>query len=166
MKSQENNFAFIDSQNLNLSIQEIGWRLDFRKFRIYLQEKYSITKAYLFLGFRAEFQSLYTSLQNFGYVLIFKPTLKYKDGTVKGNCDAELVLQAMIEFNNYDKAIIVSGDGDFYCLVNYLYSQEKLKFVLVPNQGKYSALLKKSAKEKLLFMNNLRGKLEHMKKHR
>jgi len=144
-KKQENNYAFIDSQNVNLSIQELGWKLDFRKFRIYLKDKYNISKAYLFIGYMAEHQDLYTNLQNFGYVLVFKPTLKYKDGSVKGNCDAELVLQAMIEFNNYDKAVIVTGDGDFHCLVQYLYAKDKLKHVLVPNQNKYSALLKKSA---------------------
>ncbi len=165
--NQENNYAFIDSQNLNLSIQECSWKLDFNKFRIYLKHKYKITKAYLFIGYLSENQDLYTSLQSYGYILIFKPTLKYKDGKIKGNCDAELVMQAMIEYDKYDKAVIITGDGDFYCLVKYLYQQDKLRYVLVPNQHKYSALLKKSAKEKLLFMNNLRGKLEYkMKKHR
>ena len=162
-KKQENNYAFIDSQNVNLSIQELGWKLDFRKFRIYLKDKYNISKAYLFIGYMAEHQDLYTNLQNIGYVLVFKPTLKYKDGSVKGNCDAELVLQAMIEFNNYDKAVIVTGDGDFHCLVQYLYAKDKLKHVLVPNQNKYSALLKKSAKERILFMNNLKRKLQYIK---
>jgi len=162
-KKQENNYAFIDSQNVNLSIQELDWKLDFRKFRIYLKDKYNISKAYLFIGYMVEYQDLYTSLQNFGYVLVFKPTLKYKDGSVKGNCDAELVLQTMIEFSNYDRAVVVTGDGDFHCLVQYLYAKDKLKHVLVPNQNKYSALLKKSAKERILFMNNLKRKLQYIK---
>ena len=51
MKTKENNYTFIDSQNLNLGIQSLGWRLDYRRFRIYLKEKYDITVAYLFLGF-------------------------------------------------------------------------------------------------------------------
>jgi len=40
MKIGANNYAFIDSQNLNLSIREQGWVLDFKKFRIYLKDKY------------------------------------------------------------------------------------------------------------------------------
>ena len=161
MINKENNYAFIDSQNVNLGIQDLRWKLDFKKFRTYLKEKYGVTKAYLFIGYLPENQDMYTSLQNFGYVLVFKPTLKNKEGLVKGNCDAELVLQAMIEFNNYNKAMIISGDGDFACLVQYLYAKGKLKFVLVPNMHKSSALLKKTAKEKLLSMNDLKDKLAY-----
>lgn len=167
MKKTGNNFAFIDSQNLNLSIQDQGWKLDQIKFRTYLREKYAVTKAYIFIGYMEENKDLYKSLQEYGYVLIFKPTLKYKDGTTKGNCDAELVLQAMIDYAEYDKAVIVSGDGDFYCLADYLEKKDKLECILIPNQNKFSALLKKINKNDrkyLNFMNDLRPKLEFKKK--
>ena len=118
MKEKENNYAFIDSNNLNLAIQELGWKLDFKRFRIYLKEKHNVEKAYLFIGYMPENQNLYRSLQEFGYVLIFKPIMRNGDGEVKGNVDAELVLQTMIDYGKYEKAIIVSNDGDFYCLVN------------------------------------------------
>jgi len=164
MKKIENNFAFIDSQNLNLGIQDLGWKLDFRKFRIYLKEKYRVKKAYLFIGYLPENQDLYRSLQEYGYLLVFKPVMKNKNGEVKGNMDAELVLQAMIDFNEYDRAIIVTSDGDFYCLVNYLYGKNKLAVVLSPNYEKCSILLKKATREKIFFMDNLREKLEYKRK--
>lgn len=164
MKKPFNNFAFIDSQNLNLSIQSLGWKLDFKKFRIYLAEKYGVKTAYVFIGYLEENQDLYQSLQKYGYVLIFKELLKYKDGKVKGNCDAELVLQAMIDFDKYEQALLVSGDGDFACLVRYLYKHKKLRCMLVPNQHKYSALLKKTARQEIAFMNDLRTKLQYIKK--
>ena len=160
------NYAFIDSQNLNISIKNLGWKLDFYRFKIYLREKYKVETAYLFIGYVPEYQSLYNSLQKYGYVLVFKPTLKYKDGKVKGNCDAELVLQAMIDYKKYDRAVIVSGDGDFYCLISYLLEQDKLEKVIIPDVKHYSALLKKAAKNKLDFLNNLKKKLEYKnKKH-
>ena len=90
--------------------------------------------------------------------------MTYKDGTTKGNCDAELVLQAMHEIRNYDKAVIVTGDGDFYCLVKYLLERDKLECVLIPNLHKYSSLLKRFGKKRLSFMNELRNKLEYGKK--
>jgi uncharacterized LabA/DUF88 family protein len=157
------NYAFIDSQNLNLAILDQGWKLDFKRFRTYLYEKYSIDKAFLFVGFIPKNQELYTMLQKFGYILVFKPTLELKDGKVKGNCDAELVLHAMIEYAHYCKAVIVTGDGDFYCLVDYLYKKEKLERLLVPNAKKYSSLLKPFAPNRIDFMNNLRQKLEYKK---
>ena len=164
MKKPQNNYAFIDGQNLNLAIQDLGWKLDFRKFRVYLSEKYSVGRAYYFIGFVEGNNDLYASLQSYGYVLIFKPTLKDKEGRVKGNCDADLVLQAMVDLNEYQQAVIVTGDGDFYSLVNYLRKKNKLRCVLVPNMYKYSALLKKTAQKHLAFMNDLRGKLEYKRK--
>jgi uncharacterized LabA/DUF88 family protein len=160
---KRNNFAFIDAQNLNLGIQNLGWKLDWKRFRIYLKEKYHISTAYLFIGYLQDKQDLYSSLQKAGYVLIFKPVFPDNDGEVKGNVDADLVLQAMIDFVNYDKAVVVTSDGDFYSLVKYLYENNKLKLVMSPYNKTCSSLLKKSAKEKVVFMNNLREKLEYKK---
>lgn len=139
------NYAFIDSQNLYLGVKSLGWELDYKKFRLYLKNKYNVSQAYLFIGLVANNQGLYTELQRAGFILIFKPTIRYfKDGkeTVKGNVDAELVLYAAaIEYENYEKAIIVSGDGDFACLADYLSQNDKLLHILTPNQ-KHSQLLR------------------------
>jgi len=156
-----NNYAFIDSQNLYLAIKNIGWKLDYAKFRRYLKDKFKIQKAYLFVGYIAGNENFYTSLQNKGYILVFKPTIKNKEGVVKGNCDAELVLNCMIEYGNFDKAIIVSGDGDFHCLIEYLINKEKLLKVAIPNKHQYSALLKKFAKY-FFFVGDLKVKLEYL----
>jgi len=166
MKDKSKNYAFIDSQNLNLGVQSLGWKLDHRRFRVYLEEKYNVSIAYLFIGYVQDNQDLYSFLQGAGYVLIFKPTLPDKDGDVKGNVDADLVLQAMIDYNKYDKAVIVSSDGDFYSLVKYLYKNNKLERVISPYVKTCSVLLKKTAKEKIVFMENLQKKLKYKEKHR
>lgn len=164
MDSQRlNNYAFIDSQNLNLAIRSQGWVLDFRKFRIYLRDKYKADKAFLFIGYMPQNQDLYTGLQKDGYILVFKPTLVSPEGKVKGNVDAELVLHTMIEYPNYDKALIVTGDGDFYCLVDYLIKHDKLLKLIIPNKEKFSSLFRKLMPH-IVFMNDLRNKLEHEKK--
>lgn len=163
-RARENNYAFIDSQNLNLSIRALGWRLDFKRFLIYLKEKYGVSRAYLFIGYLESNESFYIKLKDYGYTMIFKPTLEYKKGKVKGNCDAELVLQAMIDFKNYSRAVIVTGDGDFHCLVKYLIEQRKLKKLLIPNQKRYSALLKSFPSEYLGFVSDLKEKLSYKMK--
>lgn len=157
----KNNYAFIDSQNLNLGIQKLGWKLDYRRFRVYLQEKYGVKKAYLFIGYMPRHASLYRSLENFGYNLVFKPIVENHDGRIKGNIDAELVLEAMIEFQNYNQAIIVTGDGDFYCLVKYLIAQKKFMRLIVPDRYHYSVLLR--AAKPITFMNDLKQRLEYKK---
>ena len=154
-------YAFIDSQNLNLGVRSQGWKLDFSVFRRYLKDKYNVEKAFLFIGMVQGNSSLYKYLQECGYVLIFKPTLEIKSREgikTKGNVDAELVLHTMIEFPNYNKAIIVSGDGDFHCLVEYLELKKKLLKILAPNKH-YSRLLRKFNKY-IVRVDLLKGSLE------
>src|SRR6266542_7110101 len=146
-------YAFIDSQNLNLGTKKDlyrgtkkiynGWTLDFKKFRRYLADKFRVQKAFLFIGYLKENESMYNQLRSFGYELIFKPTTIDNLGKPKGNIDAELVLYAVaIEYNNYDQAVIVSGDGDFYCLHEYLRNQNKLLRIVIPNSKSESSLLR------------------------
>lgn len=122
---KENIYAFIDSQNLNLGTSKDmrrngkivyrGWKLDFKKFRKYLSDKFKVSKAFLFIGYIPANKQLYLKLKAYGYELVYKPTVKDSMGKPKGNVDAELVLHtAAIEYLHYDKAVIVSGDGDFY----------------------------------------------------
>ena len=162
--SSMKNYAFIDSQNLNLGVKSAGWTLDFGKFRLYLKNKYSVTKAYLFIGQMAGNESLYDHLQSMGYHLIFKPTTAYKVNgkiMIKVNVDAELVLYAAAKvIEEYDKALIVTGDGDFQCLVKYLRKIEKLGYVISPNSKWCSILLKREARSSHVFIEEMRSKLE------
>ena len=162
-----NNHAYIDSQNLNLGIQSLGWKLDYKKFRVYLAEKYSVKVAYLFIGFIPQNQELYSSLQKNGYILKFKPVLTNKDGSHKGNVDADLVLQVAIDYfeKNFDKVVLVTSDGDFYSLINFLYEKEKLEKVISPYYKSCSSFLKSTAKDRLIFVNNLKKKLQYTKKN-
>lgn len=144
----------------------MGWKLDFQRFRVYLKEKYKVEVAYLFIGYIPENQDLYDNLQKAGYHLKFKPVLPNKDGNHKGNIDADLALQTMIDFyeNHFDKSVIITSDGDFYSLVKFLYQRNKLEIVMSPYRLKCSSLLKNTAREKIVFMDNLRNKLEYKRK--
>ena len=156
-------YAFIDSQNLNLGVQSLGWKLDYRKFRLYLKNKYGVSVAYMFIGKMPGNEDLYASLQKAGFVLIFKPTIAYFENgkkTMKGNVDAELVLYAAAKtFDDYDRAIIVSGDGDFACLDEFLAEKAKLYRIVTPNK-KYSKLLKEFRRY-IVTLEQLQGRLQY-----
>jgi uncharacterized LabA/DUF88 family protein len=159
VKKHINNFTFIDSQNLNLGIKSQGWELDYEKFIKFVKNKYRVSEAFIFIGYVKKYQNLYSYLQKIGYNIIFKPTLVTADGKVKGNCDAELVLQSMIDYEKYDKAVLVSGDGDFCCLIKYLKSQNKLARVIIPNKRSYSSLLKRF-KDDMTYMTDMKNELK------
>jgi uncharacterized LabA/DUF88 family protein len=153
--------AFIDNQNLNVTVQNLGWKMDWRKFRRFLADKFGVTTAYMFIGYVPEYEDMYKSLHEAGYAIVLKPTFdmtrprenmvpndseekpeKEEKRPIKGNIDAELTLWAVKEIHNYDKAVLVTGDGDFYSLVEFLEEQGKLLKLLTPGPH-YSRLYNK-----------------------
>jgi uncharacterized LabA/DUF88 family protein len=177
-----NTYAFIDSQNLNLGTQRMGWKLDWRKFRQYLANEYGVTKAYMFIGYMSENEALYEYMHELGFLVVLKQTIdvssphdadqkaatqgansedkqEKEKPIIKGNVDAELVLYAMKELPNYEKAIIVSGDGDFFSLAEYLEEQGRLAHILAPN-WQYSSLLK-PFEPKIIRLDQLRRQLAY-----
>ena len=145
------NYAFVDGNNLYLGAKAQNIKLDYGKLRKYLRTKFGVEKAFLFIGYDPHNTTLYATLQTYGYVLIFKPTVIFEDEggnrTMKGNVDAELVLHAAaIEYKNYDQAIIITSDGDFACLMRYLSKNKKLKKIITPTE-KFSKLLKPFVKD-------------------
>lgn len=166
-KNQElslSNNAYIDGQNLHSGVAADGWKLDHKKFREFLRNEHSVDRAYIFLGFMEEQQILYSSLQEAGFILVFKPLLRYEDGTVKGNVDADLVLQVMVDKDHYDKAVIVSGDGDFAGLLRHLSQTGKLAHVLLPNKHTYSSLFERLNEfddNHFTFMSDLKRQLSY-----
>lgn len=166
MNNTENNYAFIDGNNLYLGAKNQGIQLNYIKLRRYLRDKMNVSQAFLFIGFDPANTDFYRLLQKIGYILIYKPTIVYRntDGTrtMKGNVDAELVLySSAVEFENYDKAVIVSSDGDFACLVDFLDKKGKLKKIITPTEN-YSSLLKRFHSY-ILPLNSIRNKVGKFK---
>lgn len=160
-------YAFIDSQNLNLGTSKDlykgkkliykGWKLDFKKFRRYLTDKFKVEKAFLFIGYIQKNSNLYKYLKSCGYQLVFKPTTIDNQGKPKGNVDAEIVLHsAVIQYKNFDQAVFVAGDGDYLCLYEYFEQKNKLLRIVIPNLKSESSLLKKLQNYKtfLIFDRN------------
>ncbi|HEY4509624.1 MAG TPA: NYN domain-containing protein [Candidatus Paceibacterota bacterium] len=144
MVPKENNYAYIDGANLHKGVKELGWKLDYRRFRRWLGDKYSITRAYIFLGLVSKHKDLYTNLQEAGFTLVFKETTSDGDGNIKGNCDADLVLKAVVDYfeKNFTKAVLVSSDGDYACLAKFL-GERGVLYSLVSPSNRCSFLLRK-----------------------
>lgn len=143
------NYAFIDGNNLYLGAKSQDIELDYRKFRLYLTNKFNVEKAFIFIGYDPDRTYLYSKLVSAGFTLIHKSTVVYHENgkrTMKGNVDAELVLHsAAIEYDNYNKAIVVTSDGDFTCLFKFLEEKEKLEKIITPTKF-YSSLFQPISK--------------------
>jgi len=152
-QQKENNFAFVDGQNLYLGTTKSkeGWRINLAKFRIYLQSKYKVSKAYYFLGYVNETNhDLYEEIQNAGFILMFREHNSAMLGKKKGNVDSDIIFHIMKKIYKkelFDKIILISGDGDYKMLVDFLIEENKFKKILFPNKKFASSLYKKIGSE-------------------
>ncbi|MYE38597.1 MAG: NYN domain-containing protein [Candidatus Spechtbacteria bacterium SB0662_bin_43] len=159
------NIAFIDEQNLYYGTQKYGWRVDYKKFRIYLRDKYNIEEVYCFFGYvKAGKTDLYNTLQQIGYILQFKDHNEKMLSPKKGNIDVDLVfsvMKALLKRSDIEKIFIVSGDGDYYKLVNFLIDENKFGKILFPNKNK-SSLYKSIGDRYAMHLSTIKHKIERL----
>ena len=142
--NKKDSTAYIDASNLKFGIQQSNWELDYKAFRSWLRDKFSVSKAVLFMGLIPSNFELYNYLQSIGYDIIFKPTTTNKDGKTKGNVDGELILYVAKDFyeNKLESAVLVAGDGDYHCIIEFLKEKKVSVFIVSPNKKYLSFLLK------------------------
>lgn len=169
-EKKESNIAFIDGQNLHLGAKYDGWSIDHVKFRIYLKEKYNISEAYYFLGFVSEIeQDLYNNLQKAGFVILFKEHTTSLKGVKKGNVDTDIVFEIMknlLDNKDFNKILLVSGDGDYKKVVDYLIKKDRFKKILLPNKKYASSLYKHLGSEIFDYLENIKTYIQWYKKEK
>lgn len=165
MKNKENNFAYIDGANLDKGTAADGWSVDFAKFRKWLSDKYDVSTAYYFIGNIPKMNNLYVALQKAGFTLIFKEVVYEAGGKPKGNCDADLVLQSVVDIfeDNCDKQILITSDGDFSSLAKFLIKKNKIKVILSPRDGNKCSILLKRTGAPITFLQDMKSKIEFVK---
>ena len=144
------NIAFIDGQNLYMATakREVDpWKIDLARFRVYLKQKYHVDKAYYFLGYVQEAnQELYEEIQKDGFILIFREHNPAMMGKKKGNVDSDIIfyiMKKMYKKEDFTKIILVSGDGDYKLMVDFLIEERMLAKILFPDRSRASSLYKK-----------------------
>lgn len=154
MKIMEKINIYIDGNNLYRSAKELGFEIDYKKFRGWLRQKYNANNIYLFIGLVPERVKFYEYLQSCGYILVFKQTVSVGE-KIKGNCDAELVLKSVSDFytKSFTSCILISGDGDFGCLVEFLKENNVMNIIISPDKNKCSILLRNKNTE-ITFLND------------
>ena len=162
----EENIAFVDGQNLYKGTTETSpkWTVDLFKFREYLAKKYNIKKAYYFLGFLNEDnQFLYDKIQEAGFIIRFREHSSSMIGKKKGNVDSDIIFDIMMRIYKkepFDKIVLVSGDGDYRMLVDFLIKENKFKKILFPNKDFASSLYNKITRVYFDYLINIKHLIE------
>lgn len=166
-RQKKHNLAFVDGQNLHLGTVQSGWKIDYKKLRIYLKDKYHVVEAYYFIGYVSEDQrALYDSLTKAGFNIIFKEHNSALKGQKKGNVDTDIVFEMMknlVDNKDFSKTLLISGDGDYKKVVDYLITKQKFVKILFPNKRFASSLYASLGNEYWDFLESkdVRAKIEH-----
>lgn len=154
------NVAYIDASNLKFGVEQSGWRLDYVSFRSWLRDKFGVHRAILFMGLVQSNSGLYNYLQSIGYYISFKPAVVSKEGRTKGKVDGELILSIAKDFYEscLEQAILVSGDGDYHCIVEFL-KEKNIPITIVSPNNKYLSLLLKRTNVSIVILEQFKEKL-------
>jgi len=162
MKPDVHTIAYIDGANLYKGVQSLGWKLNYARFRVWLSDKYRVSRSYIFLGYIPKQKGLYTCLQESGFTLVFKDVIFDGHGKAKGNCDADLIVQAMRDSCDHivQKAILVTSDGDYAPLLQYWLEKKQDCVVLSPASAQKCSVLLKRTGIPIAYIGDQRSILE------
>lgn len=166
----ERNSAYVDGQNLYLGTCQGNppWFVDYRRFRMYLRDKYRVSKAFYYIGYKKKSEKkLYANLQSAGFILVFKPHTSSMVAKKKGNVDSDIifdVMRSVADKSLRGKVVLVSGDGDYKRMTDYLAIHDKLKHILFPNRASASSLYKTSKSNTCSSLDepDVRRKIEYV----
>ena len=154
--------VYIDGTNLHKATVKNGWIVDYTKFYIWLCDKFSITHAFIFIGYLSMYEKLYSKMRLAGFTIIFKKTTIDRIGEIKGNCDADLVLKCVRDTFEMDigHTIITSSDGDFSSLVEFLKEKEKTVTLVSPSNN--CSILLMHTGVKIIYASQIRSHIEKL----
>ena len=170
------NYAFIDGTNLHLTFVYLQQSLNYQKLRNYLAKRHNVTEVYYFIGFIKGRSGDYQELESYGYTMKFRTPVFHRVDPIicqycsreavsggrkrKCDCDADIAFQLIDDIDNYDKAILISSDGDFDNVVKKLITLDKLKLILAPCRDGCFDLLVSVAGERMQYLNELGSTLD------
>lgn len=149
------NIAYIDGQNLFMGTTRSAqpWRVDLHRLRIYLSDLYQVDRAYYYLGYVQEndvYENLYEEIQAAGFILVFRQHNASMLGTKKGNVDSDIIFSIMKRIyknETFDQVILISGDGDYKMLVDFLIEENRFRKILFPDGARASSLYKQITRQ-------------------
>lgn len=167
------NIAFIDGQNLYMSTSKKllnPWTIDLQRFRVYLDKKYGVKEAYYFLGhIQDKNQDLYEKIQKSGFILVFKQHNSSMFGEKKGNVDSDIIFNIMKKIykqqSEFEKILLVSGDGDYKSVVDFLIEENRFEKILFPDRQFRSSLYKDLSNRFFSYLddNDIKNKISLQK---
>ena len=156
--------VFIDAANILYSQKTLGWRVDYKRLKAYLERETQLVSIHFYtgkVGTNEKQTRFLDKLTEYGFVVTAKEVKKIRMARNiyewKGNLDVELALDAYRSKEDFDVCLLFSGDSDFAYLLDLLKEAGKRVFVL-STRGHISRELVERAK--YIELKRLRREIE------
>lgn len=162
-KVKQKTYVFIDASNIIYGASNHGWKMDFKKLAHYLKTRFKAVRVIYYAGLDAENNKqlgFYEKLQEFNYILRLVPVKTFKDGKKKADVDSRMTFEIMKYFSKYNRAIVMTGDGDFYWVLEYLLEKKK-EVKLLSHADSTARELKKLFGEEFTDLGRIKSVLEY-----
>lgn len=157
-------YAFIDASNIIYGARAERWFIDQQKLFKYLKNKFSVSKAFFYYGKdsrNVKQQKFLKRLEEFGYVLRVKEIKRYGTKS-KANCDVDLTMDVLLKIKEYQRAIMLTGDGDFLPLIQYIVKRKK-EVVIIASPKSTAREIREFVRHSFINFGNLRYFIERQK---
>ena len=163
-------YAFVDAANvIYRGNGPNDWKIDLRKLLGYLKERFGASAVFYYGGIDRKNDAqcgINRKMAKWGYLLRLNPVKYFQNeqGKLyrKADVDSRMTFEIMQKLPQYDRAIVLTGDGDFYWVLEYLL-QQKDRVWLVANPRKTAKELKKLFGANFANLDSLRSQLEYKK---
>ena len=160
--------VFVDGANFFYTQRDLlGWWVNPKKLLEWIERNGTVTDALYYLGSGdaddARFTAFLRALPHLGYSLVTKPVklLPGANGAMvkKANLDVEIVLDMFTMLDEFDMAVLVSGDGDFRRPLELLRSRGK-RFMVISTEGTVARELREVAGRHFVDLQEIRRSVE------
>jgi len=146
-------YVFVDVANVLYAQKRLGWRVSYERLKSYFERECDLRKIIAYTGsFEANLKQrkFLDMLEIVGYEVRVKEVKKIRvarDKYIwKGNLDVELALDMVELRDDYDTAVLISGDSDFAIVLEKLKVAGK-KVVVISTRGRVAKeLIERSTK--------------------
>lgn len=159
-------YVFIDATNIIYGATGCNFRVDFRKLIKYLGERFESKKVLYYGGIDKENikqLDFYNKLKSLGFNLRLVPVKVFSNGKKKADVDSRMTFEMMFYFNKYDRLVVLTGDGDFFWVLEY-FKKEKEKLWILSFPKQTAKELKLLAGADFANLENIKDRIKWTKK--
>lgn len=165
-------YAFVDASNIIYRPTDKDfWKIDVKKLLLYLKHRFGVSRVFYYGGVDENDTvqtRLYRNFEKWGYELRLNPIKRFTNERgeryTKADVDSRMTFEMMRYKDEYDRVLVLTGDGDFLWVLEYLMKEKKKAMWLLSSPTKTAKELRKLFGYRFINFDDTRRWIEYQPK--